>query len=213
MDWILANFKLFVALVVFAIWIAKSIGGAKKRAGQESAPPLPTSAEDPGEAERTRQIQEEIRRRILARQRGDVVGPTPPPIPIHRPTPAVVVVEDRETEDAAYGGEGPNVPMPTAAAHQRADNAQQAILEQQRLLAEQLHALRAARAAGASVSPLSPLALPAGARATISSHELDCRRTLVRDLRHTASVRRAVLLKEILGPPLALQPGGSLPRR
>ena len=127
MDWILANFKLFVALVVFAIWIAKSIGGAKKRAGQESAPP-PTSAADPAEAERTRQIQEEIRRRILARQRGEAVGPTPPPVPIHRPTPRVVEVEDQEAEDEAYGGEGPNVPMPTAAAHERADHAQQAIL-------------------------------------------------------------------------------------
>jgi hypothetical protein len=212
MDWLLSHSQVFVALIVFVIWIAKAIGGAKKREGQQPPAPLPTNTADPGEAERTRRIQEEIRRRILARQRGEAVGPTPPPVPMPSPPP-IVIVEDQASEDAAYGGEGPHVPMPTAAAHHRADVAQQAILEQQRRLAEQLHALRAARAAGASVTPRSPLDLPAGARATISAHELDCRRMLVRDLRHTATVRRAILLKEILGPPLALQPGRLLPRR
>lgn len=209
MDWILQHFQIVVAIVVIVFWVLKSIAGGKKADEEHSGPmAAPPPVADPGEEDRTRQIQEEIRRRILARQRGET---TPPPLP--PPRPVIVQREEPELADPDYPGEGPNVPMPTAAAHRQSDTAQAAILEQQRLLAEQLHALRAARAAGTSVPPVPAVKLPAHAAAAIAGHQLDCRRELRRDLHHSSSVRRAILLKEILGEPLALQRGRTLPRR
>ena len=215
MSWILENLQIVIFIAVAVIWVLRSLAGARAEEGggrASSAPGGPGS--DSAEAERTRQIQEEIRRRILARQRGETIPPpapvTPPPLPVSR-------YEDEEEEaldDPEYVGEGPNRPMPTAAAHRQADSAHATILEQQRVLAEQLHALRAARAGGGSVVPASPIRLPARARAQIAAHGRSCRRELLRDLHEPTSLRRAILLKEILGPPLALQPRGvPIPRR
>lgn len=209
-DWILENLRLVIFLGVILVWIMRSVAGRKSGSASSTGS---GPAEDPAEAERTRQIQEEIRRRILARQRGEDSAPVavPPPLPPATSTRQQDYEED--LDDPSYAGEGPNVPMPTAAAHRQADVAQAAILEQQRLLADQLHALRLARAAGGSVTPASPLQLSERATARIASHERSCRKELLRDLRSPTSVRRAILLKEILGAPVALQRGLQIPRR
>jgi hypothetical protein len=218
MDWILEHFQIVVLAFIAVVWVLKSIFGANKPPAEEqhNRPSTPSAA-DPAEAERTRQIQEEIRRRILARQRGETLAPAP--APVAPPPPAPVVVhdgferEEPEVFEPEYQEEGPRAPMPSAAAHRQADTAQAAILEQQRMLAEQLHALRAARAAGASVTPLPALTLPRDASAAIASHRESCRLDLMRDLRHPKSLQRAILLREILGPPLALQRGPARSRR
>jgi len=211
MDWLFDNLRVVILVIVIAVWVLKAVAGNKGRGDVRTGSGPAT--EDPAEAERTRQIQEEIRRRILARQRGEVApaGPasTPPPLPVF---PAARR-EDDEDNDPNYAGEGPHVPMPTAAAHRQADAAQAAILEQQRLLADQLHALRMARAAGGSITPASPIQLSERAAARIATHERSCRRELLRDLQSPTSIRRAILLKEILGAPLALQRGPQIPRR
>jgi hypothetical protein len=214
MDWVLDHFQIVVFAFVVVVWVLRSIFGANKRGESDETSHPTQQAGDPAEAERTRQIQEEIRRRILARQRGETIGSAPAAPP--SPPPFVVVREEAEpaeVEEPEYTEEGPRRPMPTAAAHRQADAAQAAILEQQRLLAEQLHALRAARAAGASVTPRPAITLPRDATAAIAEHQQSCRRELLRDLRHPTSVRRAILLKEILGAPLALQRGWQLPRK
>jgi hypothetical protein len=211
MEWIFDHFQLVVFAVVIVIWVLRAIVGGNK-ASEESGPTprAPAHTQDPAEAERTRQIQEEIRRRILARQRGETISPpTPPPVVVYE-EPEREEPEEREEE---YLEEGPRTPMPSAAARRQADTAQAAILEQQRLLAEQLHALRAARAAGATAKPVSAFILPREASAEIAAHQRSCRRELLRDLRQPTSVRRAILLKEILGQPVALQRGWQLPRR
>ncbi len=208
MDWIFAHFQVVVAIVLVVVWILRSMGAANKPPGA-GRPTRPGANEDPAEAARTRQIQEEIRRRILARQRAETMPPAMPASPQPPPMPPTVVVID---EDATYSGEGPHGPMPTAAAHRAEDAAQAAILEQQRTLMEQLHALRAARAAG-EVMPTAAAMRPERTDAAMATHLRSCRRELRRDLRSPSSVRRAILLKEILGEPLALQRNRQLPRR
>lgn len=212
MDWIFDNFQVVVALVVVVFWILRSIAGGDK-SDETPAPGPGRSAKDPADAERTRQIQEEIRRRILARQQGQTTT-APPTVPV----PAAEVAQERaetyheEDEPEEFLEEGPRAPMPTAAARRMSDEAQAILLEQQRQLAEQLHALRAARAAGSRGASLPSIGLP-GAAAAMAAHQRSCRRELLRDLRGPASLRRAILLKEILGAPLALQRGREIPRR
>jgi hypothetical protein len=209
-DWILENLRLVIFLGVILVWIMRSVAGKKS---ESASPPGSGSAEDPAEAERTRQIQEEIRRRILARQRGEDAAPVTVPPPLPPATSAQRQHYDEDLDDPNYAGEGPNVPMATAAGHRQADAARSAILEQQRLLADQLHALRLARAAGGSIAPASPLKLSDQAKARIASHERGCRKELIRDLQSPTSLRRAILLREILGPPVALARGSEIPRR
>lgn len=214
MNWILEHFQVVIALIVIAAWILRSIAGAEqeerpKRSGR-AAP-----AEDAAEAERTRQIQEEIRRRILARQRGETVAPpNPPPMPAaEAPPPMPVFVEPEEEEellDPDYPGEGPREPMPSAA-RREAEAAQAAILEQQRQLAEQLRALREARSVREASSPPSRRVW-AGARHATTLHRQTFRSELIRDLHEPVGLRRAILLKEILGEPLALRRDSPLPR-
>lgn len=210
MDWLLENLRIVIFVIVIAVWLLRSVTGKKDE--DNPAEGAGQAGDDAADAERTRQIQEEIRRRILARQRGEDPAPmaTPPPLP---PEPSVWQREEAEAlDDPNYAGEGPNVPMPTASARRQADAAQAAILDQQRLLADQLHALRMARSAGVAITPVSPIRLSAQATSRIAAHETSCRKQLLRDLRSPTSVRRAILLKEILGAPVALQRGPQIPR-
>jgi hypothetical protein len=90
--------------------------------------------------------------------------------------------------------------------------AMDAILEQQRLLADQFEKVRAMKAAGSSaVPPLPEIGPRAGGSATGGR---SLRRVLREDLAVAHGLRRAVLLREILGEPLGMQRGRlNLPRR
>lgn len=203
MDWLLANLKLVIFLAVIVIYAIKAVRSKAESASGERPETMRRTMpgeHDAEEAERTRQIQEEIRRRILARQRGEVAAPLPeayeeappappplpPPVPENRP---VVAVDD---------------PYARAAAEVSAREA--SILESQRAFEEQLRQIKLAREmASAGVPRLAP-----------SRPEAEYRRgpgtglRLRDDLKGRASLRRAILLREVLGEPIALRrgPGG-----
>ena len=153
-------------------------------------------------AERTRRIQEEIRRKIEERQgrasrpavfdeaeeeEENVEGPrtVPPPLPSSRP----VLVSAEEA--------------PGAAELER-------VMEQQRRYAEQLDRLAAAERASQAATPgATPLTMAAYEQSARAQAALPITRQgdrILAGLHDREALRRAIVLREVLGAPKALQP-------
>jgi hypothetical protein len=175
MDWLLEHPQV---LVVVAIAIAALFQKLKQARSQEAAGRTP--ATDPEDAARTRRIQEEIRRRIRER-RG--LAPAAPPAPVTAgdepefPSPPPMIEEVRPIVV-----EPPPVPVADAAA----TSGYAAEYARQQQMLQQLRALKAA-----------PAPVGAAVAAPVSR--------LPTDLRHPAGLRRAIVLREILGPPLGMR--------
>lgn len=223
MNWIFDNFQLVIVAVIVVAYLVRALKNRPRADDAEppdGAPPRQTITID--EAERTRRIQEEIRRKILARQHGS-------PPPLASPGDVVVLNEDRETEEPEaveepeYTEEGPRPrppplrqPFPQSApapvAQPMFDAGAAAMLERQRMLEEQLRLLAATRAIG--VAGVSPLGMPAQISARDPAQRRELRRALRRDLSGHQNLRRAILLREVLGPPPGLERDlRKLPRR
>lgn len=224
MEWVLEHLQFVIALVVIVVWVLNNL--RRQSAGQDE-PDRPDARDvrapaqtDVDELERTRRIQEEIRRRILARQRGEPVLAPPPPLPVE---PA----EPPELEEPEWLEEGPRPPpakpppllagrveQAAATTVRGMDAAAAAILEQQRLLQEQIDALRAARAVGSAAVPRLPAVYGHIENSKSEAAAVEVRRAVREDLAGRDGLRRAILLREILGQPPGLQRGPvSLPRR
>ncbi len=156
---------------------------------EKPAPPADarTLKSDFDEIERTRRIQEEIRRKI-AERRGQLA---PQPVPQQEPEPHwLETVEER----LPYKIEPPPLVETVTV---------DPVLERQRELAEQLAALKTARhvevnrASWAVSRPPETEAEAVAARAD-DVHGL-------RELRNARSLRKAMILREVLGPPAALR--------
>ncbi|AOS45055.1 hypothetical protein Verru16b_02124 [Lacunisphaera limnophila] len=160
----------------------------KKKGGDPTVgeePPKEYEFEDPELAERTRQIRAEIQRKIEQRTRGQeeapplVVEATPPPV-----IREVVVTRDAE-----------------AAGYTRAESQRQAeILEQQAVWAEKL---KEAQRLKASIEKRTLF------ESATADHSNDARTLsrggLITELRTPEALRRAFVLREVLGPPVALR--------
>ncbi len=147
--------------------------------------------EDAGMEERTRRIQEEIRRKILERMSGGQ-EPAPPlsrpatqpvPRPVQaRPPPLPQVKEEKRDTTPAFDWD--------EAARQQKLAEQMRELEEQRKVAER-------RSKAFATARPAPKGVPlAGAS------RLHRRVTVAGDLRDPAALRRAVVLREVLGPPV-----------
>lgn len=190
MGWILENLQLIIVVAgAVAYWLNQR---RREKEGQDAdydgdgnpevRGPVAPNADAMEEAERTRRIQEEIRRKILERRTGGMPGP---------------VEEVREVP--GWQGEGPRprtlaVPPPL----------DEAVLARQRALQEQLDALEVKRAAtrARAVSRAFPSAPPSIRAAGAKVVET---RPLVLALKNPASLRQAVVLREVLGPPVGLR--------
>jgi hypothetical protein len=207
MEWILDNLQLVFVVIIIIVY---ALRGFRRRpqADEEDGQiePEDTASGDPGEAERTRRIQEEIRRRILARQRGE--DP-------ERAGPVIVFEDEGEPTREVYQEPPERAPAPQPPPIPRApqpDFAMSAMLERQRALDDQFRAIQASRAAAtAGIPSIGALARPvaSGPRGTGR-----LRRELRRDLVGVRSLRKAVLLREVLGEPPGMRAGmPQLPRR
>lgn len=152
---------------------------------------------DMEEADRTRRIQEEIRRKI-AERRGEVVPPLVAPRPIAQPIPEVI---QRRFETAEVPPPLPRK-QPSAAAQAARD---EEILERQRALEEQMRLLEARKAEArrqateAAASTSAAVAYRTAAVTKASGPEL------LADLRSPGGARRAWILREVLSTPLGLK--------
>jgi hypothetical protein len=201
MDWILDHLQVVIAIAgVIAYWLtARSKQKAAEKTdynggGTPGALPGGGRAMREGQqameqAEATRRIQEEIRRKIAERA-GNAGGvrtvqslPTPPPMPARRRESELArEVRREETErDAA------------------------AVLERQRALMDQLAALKERKAAeGVETKAVwnvdTTAATPARTSARVGEEV-----SLLAELRNARSLRKAIVLREVLGTPVGLR--------
>ena len=186
MDWVFDHLQVIIAAAGAIAWWLN-----QRRKGAEDAAPNEPTFEDPELAERTRRIREEIQRKIAERARGyanerptiprDQQPVEPPPI-----VREVVVT--------------PPLPkLRTGMTHAEVQR-QAEILEQQAALAEQLREAELMKAAALKRTEFEA----ATADQTAAARTLS-RSTVLGDLRDPAALRRAFILREVLGPPVALR--------
>lgn len=180
MDWILNHLQFVLAVAgALAYWLNE-----RRKAGSEEAPPPHQSKtfDDPELAERTRKIREEIQRKIEQRARGYTQPQAEPPIEPEAPPPVI-----REVVVARSSG--------------RMDTQRQAeILEEQAALMERLREAEVMKAAAQK-----RLEFEAATADPAPELRAQTRSTVVEDLRSPAALRRAFILREVLGPPVSLR--------
>lgn len=202
LQWVLDN--LFTVLIIAGV-LAQLIQAVKGRkaddedAGPAVEPPGEES-EDAEQAERTRRIREDIRRRIAERRAGGAPPAEPAPEqeleteevygePVYREPPPLV----REVAAAP--------PPPVVVAAPRFEAQRQAeILEQQAALAERLRQLEEMKAAAQRRAAFEALTV-----SSVAAERAQARGALLDDLRDPAALRRAFVLREVLGPPVGLR--------
>lgn len=183
-NWLTGNPIIWVVLIAGVSWLSKLIRGRPKPGS-----PAP-GAPDGEEAERTRRVQEEVRRRIAERR--SRVFQSAPETAAPRPA-AQNQGENLRKLIAKMAGEEPAPPAldeaKAALARQRAIEEKLRVLE-----SEQAAALaRAAQTAAVMPAPSAPAVSPAG---------------WLGELRDPRGLRRAIVLREILGPPVGLRQSG-----
>jgi hypothetical protein len=205
MDWILSHLQVVLAVAAaIAYWVNQRKAAAredKKETPPSSGRSGPARA-DAGEDERTRRIQEEIRRKI-AERRGAAPRPSPAPVATERPV-APPVIAPRPVAQEMARGLRERLEARLAEARARTEAKAQ---ERQRQWEEQEKALEADRfatqrrtaeiAAQAQAAPaptlLADAGIPGGPR-----HWSD-------EMRDRQNLRRAIVLREVLGPPVGLR--------
>ena len=188
MNWVFDHLQLIIAIAGGIAWWLKQ----KKQAQSDGEVPPPAeerSFEDPELAERTRRIREEIQRKIEQRAKGYATE-QPKPLPAEPTAPPIM-------QEVVVTQASPRMRMaPTRAEAQR----QAEVLEQQAALAERLREAELMKAATLKRAEFEAATADHAAAARTLS-----RSTVLDDLRDPAALRRAFILREVLGPPLALR--------
>ncbi len=207
MKWILEHLQIVLAVgAAFAYWLNQR---KEARQAKEQEPPRP-GADFPSEdhdfenVERTRQIQEEIRRKI-AERRG-ATPPSPAPVAAERTVAPPVLSSQPRSE----GGLREKIETQLAQARRR-EVEERLVLERQQQLEARMRALEAeqnasqqrateiAAAARTESRRIAASEVTANALATMDA------RAWLDGLRHPQVARRAMVLREVLGPPVGLQ--------
>lgn len=205
MDWIQDHLQLIIAIAgAIAYWLTQR---KKEQAGeptdydgdgQPDNQPKEAQFEDPELAERTRRIREEIQKKIEERRRGGAgyERPAEPP-PIAQPEPASAQMElppPLVREVVVKTAPAQTEPWGELASRRQAE-----LLEQQAALEAQLQQAREMKVAALRrhefETKISAESTAATGRQTV----------LLEELRRPDSLRRAMVLREILGPPVALR--------
>ncbi|MBL9185960.1 MAG: hypothetical protein JNK23_00640 [Opitutaceae bacterium] len=203
LEWVMGN----LPIVIFAFVVIAQVLRAAKRA-KEQAEDTPQARPDAlEEHRRTREVQEQVRRRI-AERRGGGAAATPPPVPVERPVARPETTQMPDVFDGPLGRmlqelqKRTEPPAPPVMAEVRGSHAGE--LERQERLAEELRALEESRAM-AKRRAAAIVANQAAVAQTSSGQLHAARDRLLADLRSPGSLRRAVVLREVLGAPVALR--------
>lgn len=201
MNWILEHLQIVIAIVAAIAYMLKR------------GKPEDEAAGDPGEDdERSRKIREEIRRKIAERREGGAAPASQAPAapPVIRPT----VRPTLQPVDPFGGPAKPSsLPLPTfrkaepapAQVPQPDAPSLSAVLERQQQLAEQMKELERNRAAQQRRAAEIAARQRETATATARSDAAGDRDGWLEDLRTGQGLRRAMIQREILGPPVALR--------
>lgn len=224
MRWIFENLNVIIVIAgAIAWWLNQR---AREKAGREAdydedgtpeARPKQDGFEDPALAERTRQIREEIQRKIAERRRageGYTEPVRPRAEPLHPPPsaestrPPVVVSLPTRREPPPLQPP-PLAPPPlvrevAVATSERTSLGESRrmaeMLEQQAALAEQLK-----QAGEMKLAALRRTEFERRTQDHSGSERRGVREAVLADLRDPAALRRAFIQREILGPPVALR--------
>jgi hypothetical protein len=232
MDWILDNLQIILAVAgAIAYWLnarkkekagepADYDGDGKPDVNTGTGRPMREPANTFDEDYETRRIQEEIRRKIAERNGGTGQPASPPPLappplaPTRRAGPAQHwdETQERRRAQAAEALERAQARRRAQAEARRAEAEEESALalERQRTLAAQLAALQArkieatreANAAWTKPAELGGAVSPAAVAGAAGRRE-DA--SLLSELRNARSLRRAIVLREVLGTPVGLR--------
>lgn len=210
--WILENLGIVIFVVIFITQILRGAARSKKAAAEHTA-----TKDDAAEQRRIREVQEQIRRQIAAR-RGQAPAPAaPPPLrgesaPVPQPSPQTTQLPElfggplgrmlEELQKRAQpppAAPAPPAPRPAMTeAHTLAEvSRQEELAEQMRVLEEDR--LLARRKAAHLAADQRELAESEGGLRTAARAQLNA------DLADPSSLRRALVLREVLGPPVAMR--------
>lgn len=192
MDWFFDNLGKFIPIVIGLFYFIASL----KKGGEEEAEKSPEAQE------RARKIQEEIRRKILERQGGGSVPVERSPIEPRESRPRIELWEEEE-----YNPMIPETERPRSApviVPEYTEPSQTAQYEAQRLEVERkLEDVRVFK------QKLASKKLEQSKRAKFareqSQPQTKQRVSLRGSLRGTRSLRKAIVLKEVLGEPIAFR--------
>ena len=185
MDWVLNHLQVVIAIAgAVAYWLNQR---RLAKADEKAPPPQEKTFDDPELAERTRRIREEIQRKIEQRARA-YTQPQPPVVPAAPVPPPLVRAEVARPQ-----------PVTPRAAMRLETQRNAEILEQQAALAEQLRQAVEMKAAALRRTQFET---------NLSRDETQAAAVhtgLREDLTNPDALRRAFVLREVLGPPVALR--------
>lgn len=216
MDWIFEHIQVIAIVAgVIAYWINQR----KRHKEGESAdydgdgiPEVPQTRKlgdrnnpDAAQSERERQVREEMRRKIAERQGGG----TPPALPSEVPAPPRhAPAEPLEAPRPVMANPIEEMLRRAAEAMRRSEEdsrakaaAEKAERRRLRKLKEQALALEEARRQ--AVAQAAEIAQPAVPSIQVKRENV-ARKMLLRDLQGAENLRRAIVLREVLGPPVGL---------
>jgi hypothetical protein len=207
-EWILEHLGIVVVVVLFLSQIIRGVMQQSRK-----SPPPDVGRDDGNEERRVREVQEQIRRQIAARRAGQPTADTPPSLARTeepRPVPRAETTQmpepfggplGRMLEELQRKAQPQHVPEPPPLVIERRNAAE---LERQQRLADEMKVLQEAKLIAArrathlaedrQALAQSEPALRTGARAR-----------LLADLSDAQSLRRAFVLREVLGAPLGLR--------
>jgi hypothetical protein len=184
MNWILEHMQVLIAIAAAIAYMINRGHAARQEAEKDADTPAARE-----QAERTRRLQEEIRRKILERRGGEVAPVDPFGGPLRRIA--------RQLEEAAAAARQAEAPPPPPL-----DPPLTTVLERQQRLAEQMQALEAARETERRrAADITRRRAGPATRTALPMRGASARTALLADLRGPHGLRRAVVLREILGPP------------
>lgn len=196
-QWIIDNPQvLFIIGGAIAFWLNER---RKVKEGREMAEEAEREPGDEEMEERTRRIQEEIRRKIAERQ-GDAPLPDQAPYEMERPVPPPLLRVPPTLRPAG----GDETGVSGAEELERVMNQQRRYAEELERLQEAERARQEAQAASAGAA-LSMAVYDTTPAAAASSSAARAGGGVRADLRDRAALRRAIVLREVLGAPKALQ--------
>lgn len=197
-SWLLGNREAMVGVFMLVAWLFRSSGLAKDKA--KEVKPKQNLEEDSEALERTRRIQEEVRRKINERKNAPISQPAS--LPSERvPAPPVIAPRPIATSPADIFGELFERREPEPVKNDSFDLELEASLKRQQELEEKMRSLELA----AKKTEETAAKMRAVEVAKPAANVPQTTNQWVQELRDPVLARKAIVLREILNPPVALR--------
>jgi hypothetical protein len=206
LDWILAKLPVLIFVLVFVFQIVRGLLRSRQERGPAVAKPDELAAR-----RRVQEVQEEIRRRIAERRAAAIPAEPPPLQPVEArpamsvPEPAPVpLVRETRRQPANEFHRDTTAEFESAQAKVTAMERRNAERERQQQIVDQLRSVEDTRVV-TERRTASGVAARSAATQTETALLTVARGRLLEDLHDPQALRRAFVLREVLGPPVGLR--------